>query len=84
MPEGSSCHNYVRAGVFMGLPPRPSRELRSQTSLDRVANWQQTRTVPSASFNERFSLKERVSEGLWQGLLDDFKVNYDEASELGL
>ena len=68
----------------MGLPPRPSKELRSQTSLDRVANWQQTRSIPSGALGDRFSLTEHLSGGLWQGLLDELKVNFDEASELGL
>lgn len=66
----------------MGLPPRPSRELRSQTSLDRVANWQQTRSISSGALADRFSLTEHLSGGMWQGLWDELKVNIDEASEL--
>lgn len=66
----------------MGLPPRPSKELRSQTSLDRVANWQQTRSISSNALADRYSLTERLSGPLWQGIFDELKVNFDEASEL--
>jgi len=75
---------FVGTAVFSGLPPRPSRELRTQTSLDRVANWQQTR--PSiAAMGERFSLSERFSAGFLQNLCEELgNGNYDEGEELGL
>ena len=54
------------AGVFSGLPPRPSRELRTQTSLDKVAYWQQTRQLSSSTFGDRLSqnLIGLMDEGL--------------------
>lgn len=75
------------AGFFAGLPMRPSRELRSQTSLDRVANWQQTRSLASGTLAERLSFTEQFSGGFLQSLLDEVNEipgNFDEAREIGL
>jgi len=72
----------LKPAVFSGLPPRPSRELRSQTSLDRVANWQQTR--PSvAAMGDRYSFSEHFSAGFLQNLCEELGAGNDELDELG-
>ena len=67
--------------VFSGLPPRPSRELRTQTSLDRVAYWQQTRPT-IAQMADRYSLSERFSAGFLENLCAELGGMDEEFAEL--
>lgn len=69
----------ILAGVFQGLPPKPSRELRSESSLDKVALWQLTRPLSSSSLGDRLSMS---LQALIEGDIDlegDIDIDHDFA-----